>query len=129
MPVLSRDALEQSPLSDLHILGRPSFLIAGVIAFTTGMGLYGSAFILPLYLGQIANYTPMQIGLVIMWMGLPQPPEMTGKTLIARAVAFKPPARAVARRCTRCQPQITAIKAPPRIRKPRMKMAKIPGLM
>lgn len=57
---------------DLHILGRPSFLIAGVIAFTTGMGLYGSAFILPLYLGQIAQYTPMQIGLVIMWMGLPQ---------------------------------------------------------
>lgn len=57
---------------DLHIFGRPSFLIAAVIAFTTGMGLYGSAFILPLYLGQIANYTPMQIGLVIMWMGLPQ---------------------------------------------------------
>jgi DHA2 family multidrug resistance protein len=57
---------------DLHILGRPSFLIAAVIAFTTGMGLYGSAFLLPLYLGQIAAYTPMQIGLVIMWMGLPQ---------------------------------------------------------
>jgi MFS transporter, DHA2 family, multidrug resistance protein len=57
---------------DLRILARPSFLIAGVIAFTTGMGLYGSAFILPLYLGQIAQYTPMQIGLVIMWMGLPQ---------------------------------------------------------
>lgn len=57
---------------DLHIFGRPSFLIAAVIAFTTGMGLYGSAFILPLYLGQIAGYTPMQIGLVIMWMGLPQ---------------------------------------------------------
>lgn len=57
---------------DLHILGRPSFLIASVIAFTTGMGLYGSAFLLPLYLGQIAAYTPMQIGLVIMWMGLPQ---------------------------------------------------------
>ncbi|MFT7724205.1 MAG: MDR family MFS transporter [Roseateles sp.] len=57
---------------DLHILGRPSFLIAAAIAFVTGMGLYGSAFILPLYLGQIAQYTPMQIGLVIMWMGLPQ---------------------------------------------------------
>ncbi len=57
---------------DLHILGRPSFLISSVIAFTTGMGLYGSAFLLPLYLGQIAQYTPMQIGLVIMWMGLPQ---------------------------------------------------------
>lgn len=57
---------------DLHILGRPSFLIAVAVAFTTGMGLYGSAFLIPLYLGQIAAYTPMQIGLVIMWMGLPQ---------------------------------------------------------
>jgi DHA2 family multidrug resistance protein len=57
---------------DLHIFGRPSFLIAAVIAFATGMGIYGSAFIVPLYLGQIAGYTPMQIGLVVMWMGLPQ---------------------------------------------------------
>ena len=67
-----RGLTRKNTFIDLHILGRPSFLIAGVIAFTTGMGLYGSAFILPLYLGQIANYTPMQIGLVIMWMGLPQ---------------------------------------------------------
>jgi DHA2 family multidrug resistance protein len=36
------------------------------------MGLYGSAFILPLFLGQIAGYSPMQIGEVIMWVGLPQ---------------------------------------------------------
>jgi DHA2 family multidrug resistance protein len=36
------------------------------------MGLYGSSFLLPLYLGQIAGYSPMQIGQVIMWAGLPQ---------------------------------------------------------
>ncbi len=57
---------------DLRVFGRGSFLIAALVAFTTGMGLYGSAFLLPLYLGQIAGYTPMQIGEVIMWMGLPQ---------------------------------------------------------
>jgi DHA2 family multidrug resistance protein len=57
---------------DLKVFGRPSFLIAAVVAFTTGLGLYGSAFMLPLFLGQIANYTPRQIGLVIMWVGLPQ---------------------------------------------------------
>ena len=67
-----RGLTRRNSFIDLHILGRPSFMIAAVIAFTTGMGLYGSAFILPLYLGQIAGYTPMQIGLVIMWMGLPQ---------------------------------------------------------
>ncbi len=67
-----RGLTRENTFIDLRIFGRPSFLIASVIAFTTGMGLYGSAFILPLYLGQIANYTPMQIGMVIMWMGLPQ---------------------------------------------------------
>jgi DHA2 family multidrug resistance protein len=57
---------------DLKVFSRPSFLIAALVAFTTGLGLYGSAFMLPLFLGQIANYTPRQIGLVIMWVGLPQ---------------------------------------------------------
>jgi DHA2 family multidrug resistance protein len=37
-----------------------------------GMGLYGSSFLLPLFLGQIAGYSPMQIGEVIAWVGLPQ---------------------------------------------------------
>lgn len=67
-----RGLTRQDSAVDLHVFARPSFMIAAVIAFTTGMGLYGSAFILPLFLGQIAAYTPMQIGEVIMWMGLPQ---------------------------------------------------------
>lgn len=67
-----RGLTRRNTFIDLHIFGRPTFLIAATIAFTTGMGLYGSAFLLPLFLGQIANYTPQQIGLVIMWMGLPQ---------------------------------------------------------
>ena len=67
-----RGLTRRNSFIDLHIFGRMDFLIACVIAFTTGVGLYGSAFLLPLFLGQIANYTPMQIGEVIMWMGLPQ---------------------------------------------------------
>jgi DHA2 family multidrug resistance protein len=43
-----------------------------VLSAVTGMGLYGSSYLLPLYLGQIAGYTPMQIGEVIAWVGLPQ---------------------------------------------------------
>lgn len=37
-----------------------------------GMGLYGSIYVLPLYLAQIQGYNAMQIGEVIMWMGIPQ---------------------------------------------------------
>lgn len=36
------------------------------------MGLYGSVYILPLYLTQIQGYNALQIGEVIAWLGLPQ---------------------------------------------------------
>lgn len=67
-----RGSTRRDSAVDLRLMKRPSFLIASVVSFTTGIGLYGSAFLLPLFLGQIAGYTPMQIGEVIMWMGLPQ---------------------------------------------------------
>jgi len=67
-----RGLTTKNPFVDLRIFARPSFLIASVTAFTAGLGLYGSAFVLPLFLGQIAGYTPLEIGQVIMWMGLPQ---------------------------------------------------------
>lgn len=60
------------PFVDLRLYGQRNFLVATVLSAVTGMGLYGSSFLLPLYLGQIAGYTPMQIGEVIAWVGLPQ---------------------------------------------------------
>jgi DHA2 family multidrug resistance protein len=47
-------------------------MVATVLSAVIGMGLYGSSYLLPLYLGQIAGYSPMQIGEVIAWVGLPQ---------------------------------------------------------
>jgi DHA2 family multidrug resistance protein len=61
-----------NPFVNLALYGQRNFLVATVLSAVIGMGLYGSSFLLPLYLGQIANYTPMQIGEVIGWMGLPQ---------------------------------------------------------
>ena len=60
------------PFVNLRLYGQRNFLVATVLSGVIGMGLYGSSFLLPLYLGQIAGYTPMQIGQVIMWAGLPQ---------------------------------------------------------
>ncbi len=60
------------PFVNLRLYGQRNFLVATVLSAVIGMGLYGSSYLLPLYLGQIANYTPMQIGEVIMWVGLPQ---------------------------------------------------------
>jgi DHA2 family multidrug resistance protein len=60
------------PFVNLRLYGNPNFLVATALSACVGMGLYGASFLLPLYLGQIAAYTPMQIGEVIMWAGLPQ---------------------------------------------------------
>jgi DHA2 family multidrug resistance protein len=60
------------PFVNLRLYGQRNFLVATALSGVIGMGLYGSSFLLPLFLGQIANYSPMQIGEVIAWMGLPQ---------------------------------------------------------
>lgn len=60
------------PFVNLALYGQRNFLVATALSAATGMGLYGSSFLLPLFLGQIAGYSPMQIGEVIMWVGLPQ---------------------------------------------------------
>jgi MFS transporter, DHA2 family, multidrug resistance protein len=60
------------PFVNLRLYGQRNFLVATALSGVIGMGLYGSSFLLPLYLGQIAGYSPMQIGQVIMWAGLPQ---------------------------------------------------------
>lgn len=69
---VASSAISRTPFVNLKLYAQKNFLVATVISTTFGMGLYGSAFLLPLFLGQIAGYTPMQIGEVIMWAGLPQ---------------------------------------------------------
>jgi DHA2 family multidrug resistance protein len=60
------------PFVNLRLYGTRNFMVATVLSAVIGMGLYGSSYLLPLFLGQIAGYSPMQIGEVIAWMGLPQ---------------------------------------------------------
>jgi MFS transporter, DHA2 family, multidrug resistance protein len=64
--------MKTKPLLNLRLLGRRNFVIANIMTTGLGMGLYGSIFILPLYLAQIQSYNAMQIGQTIMWVGMPQ---------------------------------------------------------
>lgn len=61
-----------NPLINLRILGERNFGLTSIASVGMGLGLYGSIYLLPLYLAQIQNYNSLQIGQVIMWMGLPQ---------------------------------------------------------
>jgi DHA2 family multidrug resistance protein len=60
------------PLINLRILANRNFGLSSIASLGMGVGLYGSIYLLPLYLAQIQNYNALQIGEVIMWMGVPQ---------------------------------------------------------
>lgn len=62
----------RKPFINLRLLLRRNFGIACVTSMALGLGIYGTVFILPLYLAQIQDYSAMQIGEVIMWFGMPQ---------------------------------------------------------
>lgn len=60
------------PFVNLALFARRTFGVSSLVGAAAGMGLYGSTFVLPLFLSEIAGYNSLQIGEVIMWMGLPQ---------------------------------------------------------
>lgn len=60
------------PLLNLRLLLRRNFGFGTVANFLLGAALYGSVFILPVYLIRIQGYNAEQIGLVVAWTGLPQ---------------------------------------------------------
>jgi MFS transporter, DHA2 family, multidrug resistance protein len=63
---------KKDPLLDLRLFARRNFGFGSFVNLILGVGLYGVVFILPLYLGQIHGYDALQIGEVIIWLGLPQ---------------------------------------------------------
>jgi len=60
------------PFVNLSLFARRTFGVSSLVGAAAGMGLYGSTFVLPLFLSEIAGYNSLRIGEVIMWMGLPQ---------------------------------------------------------
>jgi DHA2 family multidrug resistance protein len=62
----------KKPLLNLRLLGRRNFGFGIFANFLLGIALYGSVFILPVYLARIQGYNSEQIGMVLAWTGLPQ---------------------------------------------------------
>src|SRR6476660_1496250 len=60
------------PLLNLRLLVRRNFGFGILANFLLGVALYGSVFILPVYLSRIQGYNAEQIGMVLAWTGLPQ---------------------------------------------------------
>ena len=62
----------KKPLLNLRLLFRRNFGFGMSANFLLGVALYGSVFILPVYLSRIQGYNAEQIGMVLAWTGLPQ---------------------------------------------------------
>ncbi|NKK60764.1 DHA2 family efflux MFS transporter permease subunit [Rhizobium leguminosarum bv. viciae] len=60
------------PLLNLRLLVRRNFGFGIVANFLLGIALYGSVFVLPIYLTRIQGYSSEQIGMVLAWTGIPQ---------------------------------------------------------
>ncbi|WP_273860108.1 DHA2 family efflux MFS transporter permease subunit [Photobacterium sp. GSS17] len=62
----------KQPLVNLRLLRQGQFAMSCLAYLILGMALFGSIYVLPLYLTQIQQYNAMEIGKVLMWMGFPQ---------------------------------------------------------
>ncbi len=62
----------KKPLLNLRLLFRRNFGFGVLANFLLGVALYGSVYILPVYLARVQGYNSEQIGMVLAWTGLPQ---------------------------------------------------------
>ena len=69
---LAIELTTKKPLLNLRILFRRNFGFGVLANFLLGVSLYGSVYILPVYLSRIQGYNSEQIGMVLAWTGLPQ---------------------------------------------------------
>ncbi len=62
----------QEPLLDLRLLMNHNFGIANIILVIFSIGMFGSTFLLPMYLQNALGYTPLQAGAVFLPVGIIQ---------------------------------------------------------
>ena len=60
----------RQPIVDLRVYGNRDFSFGSFFTFVTGVGMYGTTYLLPLFLAQVRGYNPLQIGLTIIVTGL-----------------------------------------------------------
>lgn len=69
---LERSFRSAGPIVRLSPFRRPTFTFACVFNFVIGFGIYSSTYLIPLFLGQVRNFTSMQIGATVFVTGIAQ---------------------------------------------------------
>jgi DHA2 family multidrug resistance protein len=67
---LAVEANVRHPLIQMRLFRNFDFAVSNLVLFIFGVGMFGSTFLLPIYLQNSLGYTPFQAGLVFLPMGL-----------------------------------------------------------
>jgi DHA2 family multidrug resistance protein len=67
-----RQLWAKKPVTDLRLFADRNFGLGSIINIVLGGAMYGSIFLLPLYLGTIQGYGASDIGSTLIWGGIPQ---------------------------------------------------------
>jgi DHA2 family multidrug resistance protein len=67
-----RELTAKKPFLNLGLFKHRSFSLSCIIQTALGLGLYGTVFIVPEYLSSVQHYSATDIGLTLMWVGIPQ---------------------------------------------------------
>jgi DHA2 family multidrug resistance protein len=69
---LVRELTAKKPFLNLDVFRHRNFTCASLIMTCLGLGLYGTVYLVPLYLTQVEHYSALEIGETLMWVGIPQ---------------------------------------------------------
>jgi DHA2 family multidrug resistance protein len=69
---ITRELTTSQPLINLRLLAYHNFGLGNIFMFIFGMGMFGSTFLLPLYLENAMDYTALQSGAVFLPVGIIQ---------------------------------------------------------
>ncbi len=62
----------KQPLIKLRLIANRNLGFSTLVAFVLGLGFYGYVYLIPQYLAQVQNYSPLLVGETLVWIGLPQ---------------------------------------------------------
>ncbi len=79
------------PLVDLRLLFNYNFGLTNIVLFIFGVAMFGSVFLIPLYLQNIMGYTALQSGMVLLPVGILQAATGPLAGYFSDKVSLKPP--------------------------------------
>ncbi|MET3900370.1 DHA2 family multidrug resistance protein [Devosia sp. UYZn731] len=67
-----RTLASSAPIVDLQTLGDRQFLVGCILSFVLGIGLFGSVYLMPVFLGFVRGQNALEIGSIMLVTGLAQ---------------------------------------------------------